>query len=108
MVSFIIASKEKKKRQEYVKEYAVKHNINIFDITIIEKDSSVKTTQSIGIETVKLIQKKLFFKPIRSKNKLLVIEDAQLLNPEAQNALLKVLEEPPTNTIIILGTETKD
>lgn len=108
MVSFIITSKEKKKRQEYIKDYAARNTIDIFDITTIEKDSSVKTTQSIGIETVKLLQKKLFLKPIRSKNKLIVIEDAQLLTPEAQNALLKVLEEPPANTIIILGTETKD
>src|SRR6185437_9430791 len=45
---------------------------------------------------------------MKSANKLIVIEDAQLLTPEAQNALLKVLEEPPANTFIILGAETKE
>ena len=107
MVSFIIVAKEKKKREAYAKEHAKKHTIDIFDITVIAKDPESKTnTQSIGIETVKLIQKKLYFKPIKSPYKLLIIEDAQLLTPEAQNALLKVLEEPPANTHIMLGTES--
>jgi DNA polymerase-3 subunit delta' len=35
-------------------------------------------------------------------NRIVLIEDAQLLGHEAQNALLKTLEEPPTATVIIL------
>jgi len=109
MVSFIITTKDKKKRETYIQEYAQKNTVDKFDITIIEKDPESKTpTQSIGIETVKLIQKKLYFKPVKSANKIIVIEDAHLLTPEAQNALLKVLEEPPANTYIFLGTETKE
>lgn len=108
MVSFIVIAKEKKKREAYVTEFAKKEAISNFDITTIEKETDTKTTQSIGIETVKLIQKKLFLKPIQSPNKIIVIEDAQLLTPEAQNALLKVLEEPPAHTFIILGTDTKE
>ncbi|SRR6266568_991730 len=109
MVSFIIVAKEKKKREEYAKAFAKKQNIDPFDITLIEKDLTSKpTTQSIGIEVVKQIQKKVFFKPIRSKSKLITIEDAQLLTPEAQNALLKVLEEPPAHTLIFLGTDSKE
>src|SRR6266403_3287728 len=99
MVSFIIVAKEKKKREAYVKEYATNHAISPFDRTIIEKDTGKTATQSIGIENIKLIQKKIFLKPMQSKTKLVVIEDAQLLTPEAQNALLKVLEEPPEHTI---------
>jgi DNA polymerase III gamma/tau subunit len=109
MVSFIVVAKEKQKREEYVKAYAKKHAIDHFDITIIEKDITAKPqTQSIGIEVVKQIHKKVFFKPLKSKNKLVIIEDAHLLTPEAQNALLKVLEEPPAHTFIFLGTETKE
>jgi DNA polymerase III subunit delta' len=108
MVSFIIVAKDKKKRIAYVKEKASEQKINAFDITIIEKDSSKKNSQTIGIEDIKAIQEKLFLKPIKSKSKFIVIEDAQLLTPEAQNALLKVLEEPPANTNIILGTETTE
>ena len=108
MVSFIIVAKEKKKPERYIIDYAKKHTIDPFDISIIDKSTSVKTTQSIGIETVKLIQQKLFFKPLKSSNKIIVIEDAQLLTPEAQNALLKILEEPPANTLIFLGTENRE
>ncbi len=109
MVSFIVIAKEKKKREDYIKEFALKEKIDSFDITIVERDISGKTAaQSIGIETIKLLQKKIFFKPLKSPSKIIVIEDAQLLTPEAQNALLKVLEEPPAHTFIILGTETKE
>jgi replication-associated recombination protein RarA len=108
MVSFITISKDKKKREAYVKDYAVKQKIDQFDITIVDKENAKKATQSIGIEDIKAIQEKIFLKPIISKDKLIIIEDAQLLTPEAQNALLKVLEEPPANTIIMLCTETKE
>lgn len=38
----------------------------------------------------------------KSINRLIIIEDAQLMTTESQNALLKLVEEPPTDTIIIL------
>ncbi len=109
MVSFLITAKDKDKRIAYARDFCTKQKIDKFDITLIEKDTSGKTsTQSIGIEEVKQMQKKIFFKPIKSETKAVIIEDAQLLTPEAQNALLKVLEEPPAHTIIILGSETKE
>lgn len=109
MTSFLIAAKDKAKRILYANEFCTQQSIHKFDITLIEKDTSAKTTtQSIGIEEVKNMQKKIFLKPIKSPTKAVVIEDAHLLTTEAQNALLKVLEEPPANTIIILGTDTKE
>jgi DNA polymerase III delta prime subunit len=109
MVSFLIAAKDKEKRIAYSKDFCTKQKIDKFDITIIEKDTSAKTTtQSIGIDEVKQMQKKIFFKPIKSETKAVIIEDAHLLTKEAQNALLKVLEEPPANTIIMLGSDTKE
>ena len=109
MVSFIIIAKEANKHAAYRDVFAKKHSINPFDITIISKETDTKTSsQSIGIETIKLIQKKLYFKPIKSKDKLVVIEEAQLLTIEAQNALLKVLEEPPAHTFILLETDSQE
>ena len=107
MVSFVIVAKDKKKRINYAKEYCDKLKIDRFDITIIEKEAS-KTALSIGIEDVKRMQQKLFLKPIKSAQKAVIIEDAHLLTPEAQNALLKVLEEPPAHTIILLGSDSKE
>lgn len=41
-------------------------------------------------------------KPYSSRYKIYIIPDAQLMNPQAQNALLKTLEEPPEYAIILL------
>jgi DNA polymerase III delta prime subunit len=108
MVSFIIVAKEKTRRETYIKNYAAKQAIDMFDITVLEKDQANKTAQSIGIEQIKLLRKRIFLKPIKSTDKLVIIEDAQLLTLEAQNALLKILEEPPAHTLIFLGTETQE
>lgn len=47
-------------------------------------------------------------KPYSSKYKIYIIPDAQLMNPQAQNALLKTLEEPPEYAIILLLTNNVD
>lgn len=109
MVSFIITSRDKDKRVVYAKDFCAKQHIDRFDITLIERDQSEKNAKlSIGIEDVKLMQKKISLKPMKSPTKAVIIEDAHLLTTEAQNALLKVLEEPPANTILILGTDSKE
>lgn len=109
MTSFLIVSRDKEKRAAYAKDFCTKHEINPFDISLIEKDSTVKqNVNSIGIDDVKQIQKKVFLKPLKSKFKAVIVEDAHLLTTEAQNALLKILEEPPEHTLLILGADTKD
>lgn len=47
-------------------------------------------------------------KPYSSRYKLYIIPDAQLMNSQAQNALLKTLEEPPEYAIIMLLTNNVD
>lgn len=108
MVSFVIISSNKEKRVAYAKDFCLKQEIDRFDITLIEKDTAKDAKQSIGIEEVKQMQKKIVLMPIKSKNKAVIIEDAHLLTKEAQNALLKVLEEPPANTIMILGSQSQE
>ena len=44
-------------------------------------------------------------KPAMGRGKVFVIEQAELMNPHAQNALLKTLEEPPGRTLIVLLTD---
>jgi DNA polymerase III delta prime subunit len=105
MTSFVIIAKNKEKRITYAADYCHKLKIDTFDITLIERD---ETKSSIGIEDVKNMQKKLFLKPLKSPAKALLIEESHLLTTEAQNALLKVLEEPPSNTIIMLLSESKE
>lgn len=44
-------------------------------------------------------------KPARGHNKVFIVRDAHLMNDNAQNALLKTLEEPPPGTFVILLTD---
>lgn len=46
--------------------------------------------------------------PILGKNKVFIIDEAELLDEQAQNVLLKTLEEPPAGTTIILVTSRDD
>ena len=105
MTSYILSSVDKNKRDAYIAEFCDKHGIDKFDVSRTGIEQS-KNTGSIGIEDIKSLQKNIFLKPIHSENKVIVIDDAQLLTVEAQNSLLKLLEEPPDRTIIFLSTET--
>lgn len=62
--------------------------------------------KSIGVDAVRLFVKQLFIRPV-GKLKVGIIEEGEKLTIEAQNALLKVLEEPPENCIVILGARTE-
>ena len=42
------------------------------------------------------------YKPYSYKHKVYIVEDAQFMNIEAQNAMLKTIEEPPSYAVIIL------
>ena len=67
------------------------------DFKIIEPDGN-----SIKIEQIRNLQKRIQEKPIISKSKIYIINDADKMTKEAQNCLLKTLEEPPEFAIIIL------
>ena len=57
---------------------------------------------TIKIEQIRQMQAKVIEKPIISKNKVFLIDDADTLTKPAQNCLLKTLEEPPEYITIIL------
>lgn len=67
------------------------------DFEIIEPDGN-----SIKIEQIRVMQKKIQEKPIISSKKVYIINDSDKMTKEAQNCLLKTLEEPPEFAIIIL------
>ncbi len=61
----------------------------------------------ISIEQVRNLKSHIFQKPVSLPYKIIVIEEAEKLTVEAQNALLKILEEPPKSAVIILGAKEK-
>lgn len=72
------------------------------DMLIIEKEEDRK---SIGIAQARQIKDFMRERPYRKKVKAILVEDAQLLTDDAQNSLLKILEEPPVFGLIILLTD---
>lgn len=69
------------------------------DFKIIEPDGN-----SLKIEQIREFQRKVSEKPIISNRKVYIINDSDKMTTEAQNCLLKTLEEPPEFvTIILIG-----
>ena len=58
--------------------------------------------QSIKIEEIRKLTEKVIEKPIISDKKVYIINNAETMTKEAQNCLLKTLEEPPEFVVIIL------
>lgn len=63
---------------------------------------------TIGVDEVRLLKEDAYLSATESSYKAYIIEEADRMTPNAQNALLKILEEPPTNVIIILLAISKD
>ncbi len=60
--------------------------------------------KSISIEKIRELKTSIYQKPFSQKFKVHIIKEADKLTTEAQNALLKIFEEPPVHAIIILET----
>lgn len=56
----------------------------------------------IRVDQIRELISALLLKPCEARTRVVVISDAHQMNPESSNALLKLLEEPPDNTVLIL------
>lgn len=55
-----------------------------------------------GIEVARTLQKFLWQTPLKSPRRLAILDQADELTDQAQNAMLKILEEPPKHSLIVL------
>ncbi len=69
------------------------------DIHVLARDEGKAT---IGVDEVKALRADMFLSATEAEQKVYIIRDADRLTPEAQNALLIVLEEPPRGVVIML------
>ncbi|NVM56717.1 MAG: DNA polymerase III subunit delta' [Desulfobacterales bacterium] len=77
---------------------------NHADIIIVKPSGAF-----IKIDQVRSVRKQLRFAPLEGNCRVIIINDAHAMNAEAANALLKVLEEPPKETVIVLtAAQTAD
>lgn len=71
------------------------------DVVVIAPENG-----SIGIDRVRELCRSLSYPPYESAIRVVVIEDVHTMTTEAANSLLKTLEEPPENNLLILTAET--
>ncbi len=84
----------------------------IASIRVVDTDTSTLEAQDdkefIGISQVKEFTRMMSLAPNRSPYRVGSIPNAQTLTTEAQNALLKLIEEPPIHALCILGAPSVD
>jgi DNA polymerase-3 subunit delta' len=97
------------------------HKRNHPDVTVVMPDDELvrrgmagrsdferTPSRDIRIEQVRQLQERLAFRALESKTKVAILLTAHAMNPPAQNALLKTLEEPPAGTVLILVSSAPD
>ena len=62
----------------------------------------------IGIDLVRQLKRFVFQKPFHARRRIAIIDNAHTLTPEAESALLKIVEEPPVSTLLIFITQNAD
>jgi DNA polymerase-3 subunit delta' len=78
-------------------------SVNHPDIHTLEPDG-----QFIKIDQVRALQKELSYRPYEAPRKACIIDGADRFNPASGNSLLKTLEEPPGNALLILLATSLD
>lgn len=71
------------------------------DFSFVQPDKGV-----IKIDQVRKVCRELSYPPYESATRIVVLEDIHLMRREAANSLLKTLEEPPENNLLILTAES--
>ncbi len=69
------------------------------DVRIISKEEK---TNAIKIEQVRELQAEIMLRPLVAKYKVFIIDNAHILTKDAANCLLKTLEEPPGDSVLVL------
>ncbi len=63
---------------------------------------------TITVDMAREVIGRASYRPFEARRRVVIIDDADLLQPQAQNALLKTLEEPPPSSMFILVTSRPD
>ncbi len=88
--------------------FALGQDPDVFIIDpIIEEKAGKRRKKDISIQQIKEISGKLGYYAYQSKFKVLIINGAQLMTDTTSNSLLKLIEEPPADLIIILVSNSE-
>jgi DNA polymerase III subunit gamma/tau len=67
---------------------------------VIEMDAASNNS----VDDIRDLRERVTFAPVSGKHKIYILDEAHMLSPQAWNAFLKTLEEPPPRTIFVLAT----
>jgi len=70
------------------------------DVIVVEPDEKA----SIKIDVVRDVLSRTAYRPFEGRRRVVLVREADTLEPQSQNALLKSLEEPPPATVFIMTT----
>src|SRR3712207_778757 len=77
--------------------------INNSSMDVLEMDAA----SNRGIDEIRDLRDKVNLAPTQGRMKVYIIDEVHMLTPEAFNALLKMLEEPPEHVVFVLATTEK-
>lgn len=80
----------------------------MIDLAFARQLDPDKKGDSIGIDAAREIKNFLWQKPNTSPRRTLILDEVEFLTTEAQNALLKITEEPPASSLIVLVSSDPD
>lgn len=104
MIARLIISFEPKLRVAEIDKILSGFNLTKKHLDVLYFESGEK----LGITEARKIKDHFSIKPYSAKGRAVVLEDASILTLDAQNALLKTLEEPPEEAILLLGAPSED
>jgi DNA polymerase III subunit delta' len=116
-----VTSKTQIQNSELNSSFVTRHSSLIFDCcdecsscrkieSEVHPDFFLISPQSgqIRIEEIRAIDDALSLKPFEGKWKIVIVDEAHMMNSYAANAFLKTLEEPPKESLIILISSNPD
>lgn len=62
---------------------------------------------ALSVDTIRRLREDAFLLPNESAYRVVILAEAQTMTPQAQNALLKILEEPPAHLLFILTCDKR-
>lgn len=72
------------------------------------EEKEVEKQKVLKIDTIRALQREISFKPSEGRWKIFIVEPAEKITIDAANCLLKTLEEPPPQTVLILLAKHKE
>jgi DNA polymerase-3 subunit gamma/tau len=70
------------------------------DIDVVEIDGA----SNRGIDNIRELRQNAIYRPARARHKIYIVDEVHALTADAFNAMLKILEEPPTHVKFIFAT----